>query len=83
MRSCLGSNYYYVNDSLIIMNIKREILKSLYGTLRKNIFSTSEKATHKPNNLNIKHSVTVKYHFNNKFYFINDLLIIMTLNERY
>ena len=28
MRSCLGSNYYYANDLLIIMNIKREILQS-------------------------------------------------------
>ena len=29
MRSCIDSNYYYVNDLLIIMDIKREILMSL------------------------------------------------------
>ena len=29
MRSCFDNNYYYVNDLLIIMNIKREVLKSL------------------------------------------------------
>ena len=27
--ACLSSNYYYVNDLLIIMSIKREILKLL------------------------------------------------------
>ena len=29
MSSCLDNNYYHVNDTLIIMNIKQEILMSL------------------------------------------------------
>ena len=41
------------------------------------------RATRQPNYLNIKHSVTVMSYLDNKFYYINDLQIIMTLNERY
>ena len=42
------------------------------------MFSKNEnRATRKPNNLNIKHSVTVMSYLDNTFYYINDLLIIM------
>ena len=82
MRSCLGSNCYFVTDLLIIMNIKREILKSLEHYAK--IYLVKAKtATRKPNNSNIKHSVTAMSYLNNKFYYINDLLILITLNERY
>ena len=36
MRSCLDNNYYFVNDLLIIMNIKREILMSLNHNVKMN-----------------------------------------------
>ena len=49
-----------------------------------NIFSINEnRTTRKPNNSNIKHSVIVMCYLGNKFYYVNDLLIIMTLDERY
>ena len=49
MRSHLD-NYYYVNDKLIIMNVKTR--DNVAQSLRKNIFSISEnRATCKPNNM--------------------------------
>ena len=54
------------------------------GTLCKNVFSISEnRGTRKPNNSLIKNYVTVMSYLDNNFYYINDLLIIMTLNKRY
>ena len=53
------------------------------GILFKNIFSISEnRATRESKNPNNKHSVTESSCLDNNFY-ISDLLIIMTLNERY
>ena len=51
MRFCLDNKYYYLNDILIIMNIKREINLNFALSLRKNIFSISEnRAIRTPNN---------------------------------
>ena len=66
------------------MNINREIYSNVAGILCKNIFSISEnRATRKPKNSNIKHYVTVMSYLDRNFYYIYNLLIIMTLNERY
>ena len=60
------------------MNIKQEILMSLNHYAK--IFRKSEhRATRKPKNWNMKHSITVRSCLDNNFYYVNDLLIIMNI----
>ena len=49
--------------------------------LLKNIFSIREnRASRKPNNSNIKHSITMRSCLDKNFYYVNDLLIIRPIS---
>ena len=52
---------------------------SLYHYVTNTSSINEKRATRKPNNSNIKNSVTVRSYLQNNFYYINDLLTIINI----